>query len=166
VLDTTIHKQTQITIWTLMEVKTNRTSFLCGYRNGYYILGWNITIVFLHLRNIMIPMLKLYTNCNIASMNYKTKTKTAYWKYQVYIQWCLPHNEKILTPIVNCQMLSYTKTTGVVCIGKQYLSTWKSNLYQGWYSLFLFHPRYYVCNIKCKIFHTHIHHHLLGIHWR
>jgi hypothetical protein len=29
----------------------------------------------------------------------KTKTKTVYWKYQVYIQWCLPQNEKILNPI-------------------------------------------------------------------
>ena len=42
VLDTTMYKQTQITkirhepSYKQLEVKTNRTSFLCGNRNGYH----------------------------------------------------------------------------------------------------------------------------------
>ena len=43
VLDTTIHKQTQITyirhepFYKQLGVKTNRTSFLCGNRNGHHL---------------------------------------------------------------------------------------------------------------------------------
>ena len=37
VLDTTIRKQTQITQIIQLELNTNRTSFLCGYRNRHHI---------------------------------------------------------------------------------------------------------------------------------